>query len=234
MIEKIGGGDFRAVGERLVEQLVAIGGLQPSDRVLDVGCGCGRVAVPLTRYLRGGAYEGFDIDERAVRWCRDEITSRFPAFHFRVVSLKNSAYRPRGELDAAAFRFPYPDRTFDFVFLTSVFTHLLRPAQETYLAECARVLPPGGVLFASFFLLRDENRERVLAGRTAIAFPVESDGGIRLMNAEKPEAAVAFPEVEVVERVERLGFRLARPIDHGTWSGECGPSPQDLLVARRA
>jgi SAM-dependent methyltransferase len=233
LVTTIGGSDFRLVGEEFVSQFVSLGGLKPTDRVLDVGCGCGRMAVPLTRVLSSGSYEGFDIDARAIAWCRDEITPRFRAFRFQAVSLRNTAYRPGGEGDAASFRFPYADGEFDFVFLTSVFTHLLRASQENYVAECARVTRRGGTLFASFFLLTDENRERVVGGNTAVRFPVESEGGTRLLSAEFPEAAIAFPEAEVVGRTERLGFRLARPIDHGTWSGAGGSSFQDLLIARR-
>ena len=35
--------------------------LQPSSIVLDIGCGCGRVAAPLTSYITFGTYHGVDI-----------------------------------------------------------------------------------------------------------------------------------------------------------------------------
>jgi len=234
LVARVGGGDFLFVGQHHVEQFVSIGGLKPSDRVLDVGCGCGRMAVPLTRFLKDGSYEGFDIDERAVRWCREEITTRFPAFRFRLVDLRNSAYRPSGAGDAASFRFPYDDRVFDFIFLTSVFTHLLRPAQARYLSECARVLTRGGTLFASFFLLHDRNLELVRSGTTQIRFPVEIEGGARVKDAATPEEAIAFPESEVLARLEHLGFCLARPVEHGTWAGSAGITSQDLVIAQLA
>ena len=89
----IGSGDFREMGNTLRDQLVELGGLQPRHRVLDVGCGIGRVAVPLTGYLsREGSYEGFDIVRSGIRWCNRRIGSRYPNFRFIHVDLKNDLY----------------------------------------------------------------------------------------------------------------------------------------------
>src|SRR5437867_6142389 len=53
---------FARSGETLVERLVELGGLRPDSKVLDVGCGIGRLAVPLTRHLgETGSYDGLDI-----------------------------------------------------------------------------------------------------------------------------------------------------------------------------
>lgn len=51
-------GDFVKAGTDIKDQLIELGGLQPHHRVLDVGCGMGRVAVPLTQYL---GEKGFHI-----------------------------------------------------------------------------------------------------------------------------------------------------------------------------
>ncbi len=52
-LANVGGGDFREIGEGQLRCFVEIGGLKPDDADLDVGCGVGRMAVPLTRYLSG-------------------------------------------------------------------------------------------------------------------------------------------------------------------------------------
>src|SRR5690348_6274231 len=47
----IGPGDFRELGQKLVSDFTRYGHLKPSDRVLDIGCGIGRIAIPLTKFI---------------------------------------------------------------------------------------------------------------------------------------------------------------------------------------
>src|SRR4051795_4523773 len=154
----VGAGDFRSVGEELKDLLVRFG-LTPADRVLDVGSGVGRVAIPLTGYLHSsGSYDGFDVVGRAVNWCRRHITKCHPNFRFHHVKVRNSEYRGSGAA-AAEFRFPFNDASFDFAFATSLFTHLMLVETRRYLQQAARVLAPGGRLLATFFLLNEHSRD---------------------------------------------------------------------------
>src|SRR6266480_5689571 len=112
-------------GGQWVEYFASVCGLRRDERVLDVGSGGGRVAVPLTDYLTGGTYDGFDTSAHDVTWCRENVTPRAPNFTFRHVDIRNQTYNPAGTIDPLRFRFPYDDSSFDFVFLTSIFTHML-------------------------------------------------------------------------------------------------------------
>src|SRR6185503_10967146 len=99
----VGMGDFREIGEEMASLLVRVGGLCPGDRVLDIGSGIGRVAIPLTRILDPAAsYDGFDVVKRGVDWCRRHITPRHPNFRFHLVDVRSSEYRDRGA-DASSF-----------------------------------------------------------------------------------------------------------------------------------
>ena len=156
--------DFRAAGDEFRELLVSLGGLRPDDDVLDVGSGVGRIAVGLTDWLRG-RYEGIDVVRRGVEWCQQAITPRYPNFHFQVADLYNRHYNPVGRVPASDYRFPFEDQSFDFVVLTSVFTHLLPADRDNYISEIARVLRPKGRCFATFFLLNEEARQSLRDGR---------------------------------------------------------------------
>ncbi|MDQ2688224.1 MAG: class I SAM-dependent methyltransferase, partial [Armatimonadota bacterium] len=52
---------FREIGKSTLRHLVEAGGLQSNESVLEIGCGYGRIALPLTHYLNAsGRYEGID------------------------------------------------------------------------------------------------------------------------------------------------------------------------------
>src|SRR5262245_29313177 len=78
-----GDSDFLATGAELVGLAGTYGGVRDDSRVLDVGCGIGRLARALVAVLdpeAGGAYVGFDPVAEAIAWC----AARYPA-HFRFV-----------------------------------------------------------------------------------------------------------------------------------------------------
>jgi SAM-dependent methyltransferase len=103
--------------------------LKRSTRVLDWGCGCGR----LTRYLLPMTdVVGIDVDADNVDWCRQNLDPDA----FQVVSL----LPPTGLAEA----------TFDLVIANSVLSHLRRDALHSWLAEIKRLLAPDGVALLSY------------------------------------------------------------------------------------
>jgi ubiquinone/menaquinone biosynthesis C-methylase UbiE len=231
----IGSGDFARTGDTIKEQLIKLAGLQPNHRILDVGCGLGRVAVPLTGYLDGsGSYEGFDIVKSAIVWCNKKISSQFPNFQFKHIDLKNDLYNLRTSRKAEDFVFPYPDKDFDLVLLTSVFTHMVLADVENYLQQIHRVLNKGGICFATFFIMNDDARQFMKqSGKELFKTKLEH---YYLFNARVKEANVAFEEPYLVkEMIESKGFELQK-VHYGFWSGR-PKSPlenfQDICVFRK-
>src|SRR6266508_3053488 len=55
------GRDWEDAGRRLVSHFRTYADLQQGERVLDIGCGAGRIALALAPYLNAGHYEGFDL-----------------------------------------------------------------------------------------------------------------------------------------------------------------------------
>ncbi len=204
-------------------------GLRPEHRVLDIGSGIGNLALGLTDYLRG-SYDGLEIHPEAVAWCQRAITPRYPLFRFHRADVASRAYNPRGRTAASEYRFPFPDRSFDFVLLASVFTHMLPDQVEQYLREISRVLAPGGTCVASFFLVNDDTRVGVERRTSFMPFAVRHSSGVcYLHDAAVPEAAVAFEEDFVRHAHERARLRIRDIHRGGWWSGE--PDAQDVVTS---
>src|SRR5579871_4883348 len=88
----VGDGDFLAVGAQLLGNLRDHAGLKPTDRVLDIGCGNGRVAEQLAPFLAdGGSYLGFDISKAGVAGCRRRFAGR-PHLRFEHLDVRNGEY----------------------------------------------------------------------------------------------------------------------------------------------
>lgn len=227
-----GAGNFTDVGEAFFSLFKNVTGLKPYEGVLDVGCGCGRIATPLIGYLKQGWYCGFDVDPVSIEWCKANITTRLRNFQFDLVDLKNTYYNPQGQVDPAAFCFPYPDDHFDFAFLASVFTHTLPAITRNYLSELRRVLRPGGRLMMTYFLINAESWECVSSGRSPHPFQALDD--YYVVDPNKPETTIGYDEAQITEWHESAGLPIRKPVHYGSWAGRSScQSYQDIVIADR-
>ena len=127
------GGEFDAIGAMQCDLLVAHG-LQPDGTVVDVGCGSGRLALPLSRYLdERGSYLGTDVVPALLDYARTLVGRDDWRFE-----------------QAAGLSIPADDASADVVCFFSVFTHLRHEHSYLYLQEAKRVLKPTGRIIVSF------------------------------------------------------------------------------------
>ncbi len=225
---------FRESGAEFLGYYRELCGLGRDEHVLDVGSGMGRKTVPLTSYLSPRArYAGLDVNRRGVDWCRGRISSRFPNFEFHHIDVYNRRYNPGGTGRGADYRFPFPDRSFDFVVLASVFTHMKPAGVRRYLEETARVLRRSGRCLISFFLLDAESEAGIAAPESAFRFGHRhSDHAIE--DPERPEDAVAY-NLDFVRRAYAGAGLEVVEVHPGGWSGrQPHLSFQDLVLGRPA
>lgn len=229
----IGSGDFEKQGLHLLDLVVRHAGLKPDSKILDVGCGIGRLAVPLTNYLTAeGGYEGFDIVKKGIDWCNRKITVRFPNFHFLWIDLKNDLYNLSTDTEAKNFTFPYAADSFDCIVLTSVFTHMMPNDVDNYLKQISRVMKQDGRCLATFFLLNPEIKKQMEENKIHFRF-LHSFDGYSLMDKKVKEANVAFDDTYLFSLLEKNGL-YADAIHQGSWSN--GRSPldfQDIVIIKR-
>ena len=204
-------------------------GLKPADRVLDIGSGIGNLALALIGSHQG-SYDGIEINREAAAWCQRAIAPRHPRFRFHHADIEGGAYNRGGRLSASQYRFPFDADAFDFVFLGSVFTHMLPGDVAHYLREIGRVLAPGGTCVASYFLLDDERRPHVATGQAFMTFSFEIESG-RLHDRARPEAAVAIEEAFVTAAYRNAGLTIERIRRGDWWSGRA--DDQDVVTAKR-
>ena len=230
----VGSGDFMERGNDIVDLLVKYAGLKPDASVLDIGCGIGRLAVPLTKFLNEeGSYDGFDIVKKGIDWCDKRISPKYPNFRFLHVDLKNDLYNDNTDDEARSFIFPYEDDSFDCIVLTSVFTHMMPDDVDNYLSQIARVMRSGGKCLVTFFLVNDDVMKKMNGGCTNFVFK-HSYGDYLLMDKNVKEANIAYEEGFLQRIYDKYGLKKDA-VYYGQWSNSEGfVSFQDVVVLSKS
>lgn len=225
---------FESSGAEFMDHLRLLAELRPEERVLDIGCGCGQMALRLEKYLdESGSYVGVDIHRPSIRWCQKNIGRRRSNFQFARIDVRNLAYNPDGTHRAETYQFPFDDRSFDLILLKSVFTHMRPTEVSNYLREVSRLLKSNGRCLATFFLLNDEQARLALKGANDVEFKY-GEGVWRYRLEQSPESAVAYDENYVMQVLEENGLTLRKPIYYGRWAGrKDGLSYQDILLLHK-
>ena len=172
--------DFLAEGIDLMRLLTKTG-LQPHHSVLDLGCGMGRLALPLTQYLsEKGYYLGVDINLSGIAWAHENITLRYPRFEFVVLNARNVHYGAKheyGQDDLVQTSLPIANYLhFEMAAAMSLFTHLTWDELTWYFRKLSKLLKPGGVLVGTFFLMSERARASIRAGKCPMPFDMDVPG----------------------------------------------------------
>ncbi len=210
--------EYAMQGEKILDYFQEFGGLQPDHAVLDIGCGFGQMAAPLTRFLtEKGTYDGFDIVKIRIDWCNKHISNQHPNFRFQYTYPYNPHYNSTDKAVAGNFNFPYEDSKFDFVFLTSVFTHMMPTEVDHYINEIVRVMKPGARCFMSIFIVNCVSEDLMIKKPTHMNFPINK-GFYRLQSAQVDTSYVAYDEEWLLEKLKNAGMKMDS-IQYGQWCG---------------
>ena len=122
---------------RMRERTLDAARVATGDRVLDVGCGTGTLAVAAKKRVgANGSVHGVDASPEMIARARKKAESHGAQVSFEL---------------AAAQSLPFPDGSFDVVLCSLALHHLPADGYAIALAEMRRVLGPGGrVLVVEF------------------------------------------------------------------------------------
>lgn len=119
------------IWENLKESIEAHRALSPDLKVLDYGCGWGRITRILLREFEDDNIYGVDVDPGLIKSAQACV----PSCHFSVIE----SMKP----------LPFEAESFDIIFANSVFSHLSERSAVATLAELQRVTKPGGLVITS-------------------------------------------------------------------------------------
>lgn len=118
---------FETVTALAAPELIKFSGVSHGDKLLDVGCGTGVVA--LTAAQVGAKVSGSDLTPELIARAKENAEISNLTIDFQIADVES---------------LPYKDDEFDFV--VSQFGHMFAPRPDVATAEMLRVLKPGGVI----------------------------------------------------------------------------------------
>jgi SAM-dependent methyltransferase len=225
----VGDGDYRAIGAEFLGHYIRLGRLRRHERILDIGSGIGRMAVPLTQYLdpERGSYDGVDPVMEGILWCAQTITPAYPRFRFQRLDIAHPLYNPQGSLPGTEVQFGFANGSFDFITMVSVATHLPPDELVVYLNEASRLLAPGGRLFLTAFAI-----DGASTGQERLKFKRWQDGPGWYAIEEAPLAAAGIDTDYLLGAAGDTGLAI-EGLRRGHWRGINAAHYQDLLIATK-
>jgi SAM-dependent methyltransferase len=165
---RAGGAYFKSDGAFIdggrcdARRLALYAGLDTGSRVLDIGCGAGRLAIGICEEIGEVAhYLGLDVDRNVIDWDHRHLHRHDHRLQFRHMDVANERYNQGGRQPAATSVLPVEDDSFDVVYAYSVFSHMRAAEVAHYLQEIRRVLADTGMGMFTAFVETDVPDEEV-------------------------------------------------------------------------
>ena len=227
---------FREVSDEHIAHLDRYAGLGEARHIVEIGCGVGRDAIPLTHRLGPrDCYLGIDIIRPSIDWARAEITSRHPAFRFIHFDVSDQQHNPGGSSGTGDHRIPVPDGSQDLIFLYSVFTHMFPRDLAHYLGEFTRILRPGGRVLASMFTMERDLIPHLKAvgggGLRSLTFAHEVEEGFFHNDPAVVPGATAYSKTRIAD-MAAIAWLYPHTFVRGSWrkDGRGAITGQDLVI----
>ena len=183
-------------------------GLQPGDRILDLGAGFGRHAFEAAK--RGAVVVAFDYADNELKEVRNTFGAMCEAGEVTSSSLA-------GTVQGDGTKLPFADDSFDRIVISEVLEHIQHDVDA--IAEMTRVLRPGGVLAATVPTWLPEKINWMLSDEYHA--PKSVGGHVRIYSATELKAKLRSAGL----RVE--GQHHAHALHSPYWWLKCAVGPRN-------
>ncbi|WP_160687727.1 class I SAM-dependent methyltransferase [Clostridium sp. C2-6-12] len=222
------------LGKEQSEKIIQWLSIKPDQKILDIGCGCGRIAIHFLNYLNEqGQYIGIDSNKNLLSYCIDNIPVTNNNFKFKFIDAYNGAYSKEGKIKCQDIVFPIEDESVDIVIMWSVFTHMYLEDIDSYLKEIHRVLKKGGLFISSFNLYNKYISNQIKMGKAYLDIKYKINENSYCLVQETPEYGFAHNE-EMVKELYWKNELLISEIKYGIWSSkELTGEFHDCVIAQK-
>lgn len=218
---------FDLIGQQFKDILISHANYTPRSRILDIGCGTGRLA----KQLRSSNYIGLDNNRHFVKYCTDT----YSATKFIHHDIEHDEYNPDGAIRVSESKLPFRDKTFDLVVCFGLFNHFYIEWILHYIKDISRILTPRGILAFTAILLNDNSKDLICNGKTQRPFQFDFRKELSWHEfQERPLLNVAVDEVAVRRALLKNNLIIKEPIRYGEWCQGKNPlSGHDIIIARK-
>jgi ubiquinone/menaquinone biosynthesis C-methylase UbiE len=78
-------------------------GIKPTDRILDIGCGDGKITAYLANTATSGLVVGTDISQDMIDYARKEYTQKYDNLGFMVMDAKKNIFKKQFDIVVSSF-----------------------------------------------------------------------------------------------------------------------------------
>lgn len=181
-----------------------VGPIAHGNRILDFGCGWGRIIRFFLRDVEPSRLWGCDPVERMIDICKNDN----PWCNFKIINTRPPS--------------PFEDDTFDLIYSFSVFSHLSEEMHNVLLTELNRILRPGGLLIVT-------TRRRNFIEHCA---EMRKRSDLDSLHEGPRSSASAFPNTrECLSEYDQGRYCFSQLVHEGEWSywGEAA-IPKDYVL----
>lgn len=220
---------FDIIGHQFLNLLINNAGLTNDSRLLDIGCGTGRLAKQIDKNLDIKSYQGYDINLKYIDYCRKTYGDNLKFDHFDI---KHDEYNNNGTINQQYFKLPYDANSFDIVVAIAVMNHLHYNDIANIITESSRVLKKNGVLFCTHTILNSKSISFIDNRRTQPYMFNYRTTDTWYDYEDRLLINTAHNEVDIRRLLIRNRLMIREPIRYGEWCGSksslCGP---DVVIS---